>query len=285
MEHLGNFNLFTSQFIMGCDLGKYNDLEAKKALHSWLEYKDSDFAMDSYRVKNTQYVAFLHDIDISRFKDCLADLIIIYKNDFPNAEKEDFLNYVFGYSLYYIKQFISRDYRFLGSPDNKSSFDFYCYYHEIDKAYLDYVIPNNKTIEHFKQLYKKFIKIINNIEFEDVALTSSEKSNESSSIETDGFSGLEWATIFYYVLSSQNKDKVSFNKQKFKSFIKKHDVVGSYDYLRNCYYNAEKRINKTNNLPIAIIEKIIPFLEDNYEVAVANADKDINFLSNESTDY
>jgi hypothetical protein len=184
MEFLGQFNLFTSHFIMGCSLGKNNNLDVKSDLNSWLKFKDTDFAMDGMRSRNTQYVAFLHEFDVTTFKNYLHDLINIYKEDFPYSEKEDFMSYTFGYSLYFLEEFITREYRFVAPPIGVNKFDFYTYYHEIDRAYLDYAITKGKSIIHFKQLYKQIIKTIRAIDFNN-DFSSSNKNNQTINKEDE----------------------------------------------------------------------------------------------------
>jgi hypothetical protein len=51
------------------------------------------------------------------------------------------------------------------------------------------------------------------------------------------------------------------------------------------YYDAKKRINKKNDYPISKLEKIIPFLEKNYEDVIPRLKNDIIFLRDEQLDY
>ncbi|WP_027137233.1 hypothetical protein [Gaetbulibacter saemankumensis] len=163
MEELGGFNLFTSHFVIGCLTNANNDLESKKELNNWLKFKDSDSEMDKYRVNQTQYVDFLHEIDLSIFKDYLLDLVKNYKKAFPYADREDFINHVFGYSLFHLGNFIEREYRFLGSYSTSSNYNFYCYFEVSSSQYLDFTIPSDKTIEYFKQYYSKVIQLIDDV--------------------------------------------------------------------------------------------------------------------------
>lgn len=167
MEELGRLNLFTSHFIIGCLTNINNDLESKKELNNWLKFKNSNSEMDKYRVNQTQYVDFLYEIDLSIFKGYLLGLVKNYKKAFPYAEKTDFINHVFVYSLFDLENFNEREYRFLGSYSTSSKYDFYCYYEVSSNEYLDFAIPSDKTIEYFKQYFKRIIQLVNDVQFEE----------------------------------------------------------------------------------------------------------------------
>lgn len=106
-------------------------------------------------------------------------------------------------------------------------------------------------------------------------------SNENVQIE---FSIPEWVTIFYYADQTKLLPYCKNEKIKRETFMKKHDINTTYSYFKNELSLVIKRINRESNYPINKLEKIIPFLTDNYAQAVAKVDNDINYLQNELFD-
>lgn len=99
------------------------------------------------------------------------------------------------------------------------------------------------------------------------------------------FSVLEWATIFYYANETKLLTDDKTVTQRIKEFIKKHQIDTTFDYFKNQYYKAKKRINDKNNYPIDKLEKIIPFLKEKYKQTVTKVENDILIIKEEQADY
>lgn len=98
------------------------------------------------------------------------------------------------------------------------------------------------------------------------------------------FSIPEWATIFYYADQTKLLPEKINKKIKREDFMKEHKIKTSYSYFKNELNTAIKRINIESNYPIDKLEKIIPFLTNNYAQAVDKVDNDISYLQNELLD-
>lgn len=172
MEYLGGINLFTSHFVIGSSrvAKNYTQTETNvfRALQKWLEYKDTDWGMKRYRTERTQYVSFLNIIELSTLKQLVNEIVIHYKKQFPYSSKEDFIKHVFSYSIFDLKQIIEREYTWLSEAPGEPDFCFYTYFSDSDKEFLDFAIPSDQSIEHYKQYYRKVIEIIENLDFESI---------------------------------------------------------------------------------------------------------------------
>jgi len=166
MEYLGACNLFTSHFVIGCVLSDNNNLDVVQTLKDWIHVKDNDWGMKKYTTDRTQFISFPQIIELPKLKLLIKDLISEYKKAYPHAEKDDFLDHIFDYTLFDLDRFISRDYVWMGSIPNNSKFDFYNFYDNDSQEYLDFAVPTDLTIEHLKQYYKRVIKIIKNLPFD-----------------------------------------------------------------------------------------------------------------------
>lgn len=99
------------------------------------------------------------------------------------------------------------------------------------------------------------------------------------------FSALEWATVFYYADETKLLSGSDFIKARMEQFISKHGVDTTLKNLKTKYYQAKDRINKKNDYPVNKLEKIIPFLEENYNLSVTKVKNEILFLKENNTDY
>jgi hypothetical protein len=140
-------------------------------------------------------------------------------------------------------------------------------YHEILN------IKNSITQARWKVGYKKMLGMLDKIK------------NELPEQEAkDGFSVLEWATIFYYAdetkLTSSDNTKI----KRMENFIHKHSIKTTTPSFKNKYHKAKKRINEKNDYPINKLEKIIPFLKENYKQTVPLLEQDKDFLTTEKPD-
>ena len=103
--------------------------------------------------------------------------------------------------------------------------------------------------------------------------------------EESEFSGLEWATIFYYANSANLLPEKKTRSEKRECFIKAHNIELSAKYFKTKYHEAEKRLNKTLDYPIDKLMRILPFLKSNYKQSVAFLENDIEHLKTEKSDY
>lgn len=101
------------------------------------------------------------------------------------------------------------------------------------------------------------------------------------------FSVLEWATIFYYAEQCNLLPEYSSKENAMQDFMERFNISKSFSNFKNKYYtNVVKAINKTNTYPIGKLEKILPFLEDNFKATIPKVENDISFLQeNKDADY
>ena len=174
MKRLGNTNLFTSDFVMGsCEselkFTKTHTIEIE-VLHKWMDYKDSDWGMKKYQTKRTQYISFPHLIDLQDLSLIIQDLMHIYKLQYPYGTKEDFIETVFRYTIFDIKNFIESEYTWYGGCPNIMEFDFYYTYERIGSELIDFILDADKDIDYYKQYFKKVLQLIEDIEYNPIAL-------------------------------------------------------------------------------------------------------------------
>jgi len=191
MEYLGGVNLITSHFVIGCKECYIEDTKTHTnkilTLHNWLDYKDSDRGMKTYRVDRTQYISFPHIIELKDLAFILKDLISIYKKAFPYSEKSDFISHVLSHTIYELNEFISWNFTWLAYPPNEKNYQFYYHYDFSFKEFIDIAIPSNHTIENYKQYFKKVIQLINDLEFDENDKIQNNQQNDllPKQIETD----------------------------------------------------------------------------------------------------
>lgn len=108
--------------------------------------------------------------------------------------------------------------------------------------------------------------------------------NMHNTTKEHGFSALEWATIFYYADCTKLLPEGRTVKERCEKFMNKHSINTTFTNFKTKYYTAKRRINKNNDYPIAKLESLIPFIEENYHLAVTKIDKDIAYLKEERAD-
>lgn len=99
------------------------------------------------------------------------------------------------------------------------------------------------------------------------------------------FSVLEWATIFYYADETKLLSESCLLKTRLEQFMSKHQVNTTFVNFKNSYYEAKRRINEKNDYPINKLEKIIPFLKENYKQTVTKVENEIIFLEENKPEY
>jgi hypothetical protein len=186
MKTLGNFNLFSSDFIIGspeCNVQNSNSkITQIEVLHKWMNYKDSDWGMTKYRTERTQYISFPQVIDLQDLFLIIQDLMHIYKLQYPYATKEGFIETVFGFTIFDIGNFIECEYTRYGGCPNVNGFHFYYTYQRISNEFIDFVLDHDKDFDYYKQYFKKVLQLIEDIEYNPIELVS--MADEHKEIET-----------------------------------------------------------------------------------------------------
>lgn len=164
MEYLGGFNVFTSHFIIGCKevQREFTKTETKeiKALHSWLYFKDNDWGMWKYRSDKTQYIDFLEIIELEQFKKITEQLYQIYFKEYPFSTRQDFIDFVFQYTIYDLERFLTLNLICMGNAPNELHYTFYTVYIFDEREFLDFAIDSRYDIEHYRQYYKRVLSYL-----------------------------------------------------------------------------------------------------------------------------
>ena len=152
----------------------------------------------------------------------------------------------------------------------------------IQKTKTDIENPlKERSVNTNRHLLNKLEEV--KIFFSDAKALPSQKATET--ITQKQFSVLEWATIFYYADETKLLPDNQILKNRFEQFISKHQLTTTYDNFKTKYYDAKKRINKTNDYPISKLQLIIPFLKTNYKQTVTKVENDITYLEENKLDY
>lgn len=248
MDYVGNRNLFFSHFVIGGKLPKNNEIECFNSLNKWLQYKDTGIMSRKYSTEKTQYVCFLHSIEIATLKHIIYDLMLLYKTKYPYSEKKDFLKDVFGYTLYELENFVNRKYIPFGEPTQETKYTYYFYFDTKEIMFYDYAIKQGNDIEYYIQYYKKVIDLIKNIEYKEVCetikrieflekLIGNNENTETPPTSTNDASNINW------------HPKIFETQQDFELFEllmpKVKDVIADYSY----FYRIMVKENKIHAKP------------------------------------
>lgn len=233
MNYSGNENLFTSHFVMGTILPDFKKNDCVQALKSWIHFKNEDWAMKNFNTDRTQYISFLHIIELSELKLLLQDLVSLYKKSFRYGTKDDFLEHVFGYTLFDLNRIISRDYSFHGAPPHIKHYEFYYYFENQFNEFLDFAIPVNDSIENYKQYYRNVIQMIKDVDFDSEKFESTNTViNVTENIQSDY---LESIWLANPKISIQNLIKAGIDS---KIWDEKCNLITQ----RNGLYGSGKRL-------------------------------------------
>lgn len=164
MEYLGGFNIFTSHFIIGCKevQREFTKTETKeiKALHSWLYFKDNDWGMWKYRSDRTQYIDFLEIIELEQFKKITEELYQIYFKEYPHSTRQNFIDFVFQYTLFDLERFLTFNLICMGNAPNEENYTFYTVFIVEEREFVDFAIDSRYEIEHYRQYYKRVLSYL-----------------------------------------------------------------------------------------------------------------------------
>jgi len=98
------------------------------------------------------------------------------------------------------------------------------------------------------------------------------------------YSALEWATIFYYANEAKLTTAGTL-KNQMKCFKEQNGVKTTLKNLNAKYYQAKKRLNESCDFPIEKLNKIKPYLKENFPTTVTLLENEIFFLKEEQSDY
>jgi hypothetical protein len=262
MKRLGNTNLFTSDFVMG---SRESQLKFTKTqtieidvLHKWMDFKDSDWGMKKYRTKRTQYISFPHLIDLQNLSLIIQDLMRIYKLQYPYAKKEDFIETVFEYSIFDIKNFIEREYTWYGGCPNIKEFDFYYTYQRIGSEFIDFILDADKDIDYYKQYFKKVLQLIEEIEYNPIAIVASDDEHKETETKTVKLTApvLGWFCYLINKIEIDRREETESAKVYCERICIKYKLPYS-DRVRQNY-----NVNRTTKLLKELTEKVFPLIDD-----------------------
>lgn len=247
MEHLGNINLFTYHFTLGCRESSLNFTKTYtnhiESLHKWIDFKNNDWGMERYKTDRTQFICYLEIIPIESLKEIINDLLKIYKKSYPFSKYDDFLEYIFGYTIFELEQIIEFNLTWISEPPNETEFTYFNYYSHPDLEFLDFGIDINKDIENYKQYYRLVLEILNEPiqKTYEISNKSNNKYNFPELLDTEFNNPIhyevfkkltlnfaesdkkKWSIIFDF-LTTEYKPKMIISQSKYFSFINKYLV-------------------------------------------------------------
>lgn len=285
MDQLNNFNLLHSNIVVGMHANINKTLDIIESFNIWNNHKKLDLGFQDYIERNIIYTGYLKKIDLFILKEVFNDLASIYKRSFPHSNKQDFINYTFGYTLFDLEQFYSREFRFLGSPKLDSPIDYYyCYDHTTGEV-VEFALAENQKILEYKQYYKKVINLIQEVPWNKKSIfekyaqghdtsTSKKKEKLLSSVP-------KWATAFYYADNEKLTPESSTKKERMILFMEQHNIETTLKYFKSSYHDAAKKLNQ-KRYPVEKLESILPFLEDHYPATIKTVESDIELLEIEN---
>lgn len=164
MEQVG-INMFSSDFIMGCEHPARSSVSMVDTLNCWMAFKDTNPRMRRKTTARTQYISFPHTVDIDTFLNILNDLASIYRTSYPEGTESDFINHLLGESISDIQAFLKSDYRLVPNTPCEG-YKVYSYFDRLASEYVDVLIPANLEIKHIKHHYKSILDKIQGFQFE-----------------------------------------------------------------------------------------------------------------------
>jgi hypothetical protein len=260
MEYLGEINLLSNHFIIGCREVSLKftktPTEEIENLHMWIDFKDNDCGNEKYRTSRTQYIYYCNHIDLEQLLEIKIDLYRIYKKTNPNSDYSDFLNFIFKYTIYELTEFIERDFKCLGEPqpNTNNKYAYYTCYSREDSQFLDFAIPiEYSRIEYFKQYYKKVLELLKN---------PLEESKNKSPKNQRSFQYCELSQKHQHIikglLEKKFKESYIWNLMKYKSHqeIKERDFISFLNVNCGYEYPINKRLTIRNFNPTnALLEE------------------------------
>ncbi|WP_299363471.1 hypothetical protein [Winogradskyella sp.] len=144
--------------------------------------------------------------------------------------------------------------------------------HEVFNRYAN-IIGND--------LPKHFFRKLSQIEVNEPIKGITDKINH---IHKNDFSVFEWATIFHYANEKNLLEPFNTKKEAWGNFMVIHKIDTTLNSFKTNYYSVKRRLYKRQDYPIAKFEKIIPFIEKNYQKALTSLISDKNILEEEQAE-
>ena len=182
MDNLGEYNLLIKQFVVGgkeCDKNfTKTETTEIRALHKWIDFKDTDWGMSKYSSDRTQYIAYLEIIELNEFKGIVNDIYKNYVTQYPYSTKKDFISQVFRYTIYDLEQILEMNLIWLSEAPNENSYTYYTSFLRAQNEFVDFAINNQYKIEHYRQYYRAVLEFLKSFEKQDNKLLQAEKRPE-----------------------------------------------------------------------------------------------------------
>ena len=174
IETLGSYNLFVNKFVIGTPSVNEGYTKTKteeiKALHRWLNFKDTDPFMDYYSSAHTQSIQFLKIIDLPVFNDIVKDLHRKYKTEFGYSTNSDFIQKVFGDTISSLKWLLKceeeGDLIWMDGPPGETVYTYYRYSSGINQQGIELAIKRDVDIDNYLQYYRRVLSILGDLELE-----------------------------------------------------------------------------------------------------------------------
>lgn len=288
-----NNDEFARQLIDFCKYISY--VKDEKLLNSAIEYvkKNVPINLKNFDTdfKQITVTGNFSDNDLIKIKAIYFSLIVRYeimviKENPPQMEPPifDFYIDVDNKLVYYNLPFVINQIR------NNFDVGFVEFTHKkpLNEAmpyYIDYITELQNS--HHRRLEVNTERILFITNAKNNYLEKQQYLNNKSQEKENPFSVLEWATIFYYA------DSCKYFNQKNKTenqsfFIDKHSITTSKKSFKNKVIEVSKAINNIQNYSIEKLNKILPFVKENYNKGVAKLENDKEFLkinNKNDTDY
>jgi len=153
------------------------------------------------------------------------------------------------------------------------------------KALFDYFKENRIEkfvfVHHYRE---KPIQPSRKLQKEKTRLNQSQSTDADEEVKQNNFSVLEWATIFYYAETTKILPESKNRITSMECFIETHNIPTTLGSFKSKFYNARKRINIKLDYPVPKLEKITPFLKENYKETVTAVDNDKQYLEEHKID-
>ncbi len=163
MDILGNLNLFSNHFVIGCCESSLLHTKTLTneiiSFHKWNDFIRTDYAMDKF-IDRVQYIDYPHIISLDNVKQIKIDLYNIYIKSYPYSSYEDFIKSVFEYTIYDLKNFIDFDFTWTGTPPNINDYEYFYFFERGTNEFLFYGLLSEFDDKHYKQYYKRVIDIL-----------------------------------------------------------------------------------------------------------------------------
>ncbi len=222
------------------------------------------------------YVKHINTYTLKQYKECYSDLLERHKLEYDDHNEFTFINSElesFSDGFIDMEDIVELPFQFLKYHTDEERSNVLAN----QKEFRDIAIKSNLSsslIIDFLETRKQ--------ELENESIFA-RKTNSNENVQIE-FSIPEWATIFYYAEQTKLLPDCKNKKIKRENFMEKHEINTTYSYFKNELSIVIKRINIESNYPTDKLEKIIPFLTNNYAQAVVKVDNDISYLQNELLD-